>query len=124
MATAQVLAGGVPSVALGRLSDIYGRRKFLLIGAVLGIIGSSICANATSVPMFIGGSTILGITYSFYNLCWAAIGELVEKKHRPLVFGIMEGAAGLCGTFGPVVGTCAIPNNSSELLLTLRSRVS
>jgi MFS family permease len=105
MATAQVLAGGVPSVALGRLSDIYGRRMFILIGAVLVIIGSALCANATFVPIFIGGSAILGVTYSFYNLTWAAIGELVQKKHRPIVFGMMEASAGLAGTFGPVIGT-------------------
>ncbi|KAF2817439.1 MFS general substrate transporter [Mytilinidion resinicola] len=104
MATAQVLAGGIPSVALGRLSDIYGRRLFILIGAVLGILGAAICANAKSVPMFIGGSAVLGIIYSFYSLSWAAIGELVEKKHRPVVFGIMEASAGLAGTFGPVIG--------------------
>ncbi|KAF2502514.1 trichothecene efflux pump [Lophium mytilinum] len=103
MATAQVLAGGIPTVVLGRLSDIYGRRLFILIGAVLGILGAAICANATSVPMFIGGSAILGVTYSFYQLSWAAIGELVEKRHRPVVFGLMEASAGLSGTFGPVI---------------------
>jgi MFS family permease len=38
---------------VGRLSDIFGRRYFMIGGAALGCIGAIICATAKSVPVLV-----------------------------------------------------------------------
>ena len=46
---------------LGRLTDIFGRRYFFVGGGVIGVVGSIVCATATSIPMLIAGNVLLGI---------------------------------------------------------------
>lgn len=49
---------------LGRLTDIFGRRYFFIAGGLIGVIGSIVCATASSVPILIGGNVLLGICSS------------------------------------------------------------
>jgi MFS family permease len=39
---------------IGRLSDIFGRRYFFIVGGVFGVVGSIVCATAKSIPILIG----------------------------------------------------------------------
>jgi MFS family permease len=45
-ANAYLLAFTVPMVAAGRLADIFGRRKVLLIGIILFVVASAFCGLA------------------------------------------------------------------------------
>jgi len=38
---------------IGRLSDIFGRRYFMIGGGALGCLGSIICATAKSIPVLV-----------------------------------------------------------------------
>src|SRR5690242_743799 len=50
--TATLLAGAVTTPVIGRLGDLYGKRRMMLVCAVPLIAGSVICALAGSlVPM-------------------------------------------------------------------------
>jgi MFS family permease len=44
---------GVMFLIVGRLSDIFGRRYFMIGGAVMGCLGAIICATAKSVPVLV-----------------------------------------------------------------------
>ena len=50
----------VLSLIIGRLSDIFGHRYFMIGGSVLGCMGSISCATSHSVPVLIGGNMLLG----------------------------------------------------------------
>jgi hypothetical protein len=39
---------------IGRLSDIFGRRYFFIVGGVVGVVGAIVCATAKSIPTLIG----------------------------------------------------------------------
>jgi len=45
---------------VSRLSDIIGRRYFMIIGQSFGFVGTLIQANAKSVNMLIGGTVLVG----------------------------------------------------------------
>jgi MFS transporter, SP family, galactose:H+ symporter len=57
-----VLAGAALGALLGgRLADLFGRRKLLIVTAVIFGVGAIVCAAATSPAILIFGRTIVGL---------------------------------------------------------------
>ncbi|CAK7222292.1 hypothetical protein SCUCBS95973_004793 [Sporothrix curviconia] len=69
-------------LVVGRLSDIVGRRYFLIGGQVFGIVGSAIMAKATSINMLVAGAVIYGVATTTQLTFPFVIHELVPNKHR------------------------------------------
>jgi MFS family permease len=92
------------SPIIGRLSDIFGRRNFLLLGNILAIIGTVISATTNSINTVIVGGVFIGIASGMRQLAWVALGEIVEKKNRGLAFGFMSQSISLATAFAPVIG--------------------
>lgn len=54
--TATLLAGAVSTPIMGRLGDLYGKRKMLLASLAVMVIGSLICAFTDDLVVMIGGA--------------------------------------------------------------------
>ncbi len=66
--TATLLAGAVANPVVGRLGDMYGKRRMLLLSLVLLIAGSVIGAlSDTLVPMIVG-RTFQGVSMAVIPL--------------------------------------------------------
>src|SRR6185369_18098855 len=59
--TAYLLASTVVTPLYGKLSDLYGRRRVLLIGIAIFILGSVACALSPSMPLLIASRAIQGL---------------------------------------------------------------
>jgi len=103
--TAYLLANTVATPLFGKLSDIHGRRRMMLVAIVIFIVGSVACALAPNMPALIvsralqgiGGGGILPIAHTI-------IGDMVTPRERPRYqsyTSIMFMAASI---IGPVVG--------------------
>lgn len=57
---------------IGKLSDLYGRKRFYIFGLVMFLVGSLLCGIAPSMPLFIiyrgiqgiGIGTLLPVTFT------------------------------------------------------------
>src|SRR5205085_9965870 len=56
--TAYLLANTVATPLFGKLSDIYGRRRMMLISVGLFVIGSVACALAPTMPALIAARAL------------------------------------------------------------------
>ncbi|KAK3065123.1 hypothetical protein LTS18_009707 [Coniosporium uncinatum] len=65
VALSYTLTVAVSLTIIGRLSDIFGRRWIFIGGAVLGVVGSIVCATAQSINALIGGTAIIGMAASY-----------------------------------------------------------
>lgn len=72
----------------GRLSDIFGRRYFMITGALISIVGALVGANGTSINMMIVSGTLFGIGSGFQEMAYACIQEMVPNKHRLVAVGM------------------------------------
>ncbi|KAI0538876.1 fungal trichothecene efflux pump [Xylaria digitata] len=95
---------------LGRLSDLFGRRWFFIIGNIVALVGIIICSTAQNVNTLIVGSTIYGIGETVQLSFNVAIGELVPNKYRPLVLSFIFGTSAPIAGIGSVISR-AIYNN-------------
>ncbi|KAK9379740.1 trichothecene efflux pump [Kockiozyma suomiensis] len=103
MANAQTLSAAVLSPFVGRLSDIFGRRNFLLLGNVLSVIGCLISATTHRVDVVIGGAAFIGAGSSMHQLAWSALSEMVPRKSRSVALGIFMMSISVTSSFGALI---------------------
>lgn len=76
------LTSAIGLLLFGRLSDLFGRRWFFVGGSALALVGSIVCATANSIPMLIGGETILGFASASQLSYGFTLGELLPVRYR------------------------------------------
>ncbi len=100
------MATSVPAVAIaGRMSDVYGRKPFLLGGLVIFAGATALAGFATSMEMLIGfralqgigGGVLMGNTFSIS-------GDLFPPSERAKYMGIFAAVFGIGGLVGPLLG--------------------
>jgi len=106
MSTSILLCGAVASPTAGRLSDIFGRRNFLLLGNISGIAGCAIAATADAAGrnIIIGAGGLIGIASSQHQLAWAGLAEVGPRRSRGLALGLFQCSLFPAAAFGPIVG--------------------
>jgi MFS family permease len=100
VATAPSVALCVISIFLGDVSDIFGRRWFLIAAAIFGLAGALIGSRASSVNMLIGGQVLNGIALTIGYLSTPLLAEVVPKRWRPPIVGggtVLVGLSGIAG---------------------------
>ncbi|RYC63397.1 hypothetical protein CHU98_g2827 [Xylaria longipes] len=95
---------------LGRLSDIFGRRWFFIIGNIVALVGIIVCSTAQNVNSLIVGSTIYGIGETVQLSFNVAIGELVPNKYRPTVLSLIFGTSAPIAGIGSVISRAIYEN--------------
>jgi EmrB/QacA subfamily drug resistance transporter len=89
----------------GKLSDIYGRRTFYILGITIFLLGSALSGQSNSMLRLIifralqgfGGGALL-------TLGMIVIGEIFSLKERARVQGLFGGVWGLSSIVGPLIG--------------------
>lgn len=87
----------------GRLADIFGRRWFLLTGAVSAAIGALVGATGQSISQMIVAGVLFGFGGGFQEMCFACAQELVPNRYRFVTLGMMI-LANHVSSFGPLIG--------------------
>jgi EmrB/QacA subfamily drug resistance transporter len=103
--TLYMLAATVSAILVGKLSDIYGRKPFIIVGLVVFIIGSFLCGTADSIIHLIlyrgiqglGGGVIMSSAFT-------AVGDLFTPRERGRWQGLLGGVFGIASVFGPTLG--------------------
>lgn len=74
----------------GRLTDIFGRRYFLMFGAILSVIGAVVGATGQSVNQMIASGVLFGVGSGFQELAYACVQELVPNRYRIYAVGGLD----------------------------------
>ena len=84
---------------IGATSDRYGKKWFILTGALTGIVGSMVSAEAKNMKVVIGGQTLSGVAQAMLVVAVPAGMEIVPAKYRLVMVSSM---AIINGTLGPI----------------------
>jgi len=103
--TAYLLAATVVTPLYGKLSDVYGRRRVLLIGIAIFIIGSVACALSPSMPVLIASRAIQGLGGGgLIAMSQTIVGDAVSPRERGRYQGYFGAVFALSSIAGPVLG--------------------
>ncbi|CAK7221376.1 hypothetical protein SBRCBS47491_004509 [Sporothrix bragantina] len=87
------LGGAIFVTIAGRLSDMFGRRYFMVAGSVLLICGSIICATGQSIGQMIAGGAIFGAGSGLLEIVFGAVQEVVPNKYRSIFVGLFDASS-------------------------------
>ena len=95
----------VTTPVYGKLGDLFGRRKMMMIALATFTVGSVICGFATSLLMLIVARVIQGLgAGGLLSLGQAIVGDLIPPRERGRYQGYFSGMYALASVFGPVLG--------------------
>jgi EmrB/QacA subfamily drug resistance transporter len=100
-----MLAFAALIVTAGRLADVFGRRRCLLIGAALFAVASLLCGIAPTLSILIIGRLLQGAGGALMLPAGMAIISIVYgADQRAVALGTIVGVAGVAQSFGPLAG--------------------
>jgi len=100
-----ILASMVLMIFIGRLSDIFGRKKFFLIGAIGFSITSLIAGFSPNETTLIISRILQGVVCSFAFVVMSPMVFMAfPKTQRGMAVGFLMGAAGFGQALGPSFG--------------------
>ncbi len=100
-----LVAATVAYPIVGRLSDIYGRRAFLIAGIALFIAGSALVGFSGSMNQVIGFRAVQGLGGgAVMTCCYVSIADLFPPEDRGKFHGILGALYALATVVGPVMG--------------------
>lgn len=103
--TIYLLTSTIAIILSGKLSDIYGRKKFLITGIIIFITTSVLCGfsqNIMELTFFrglqgIGGGILMTIPF-------IVVAEVFPPRERGRYMGILSSVFGFANVLGPVLG--------------------
>ena len=104
-ATSYMVAATLAFPIVGRLSDIHGRRLFLLSGLAVFSAGSILlgfCESMTQVVAYravqgVGGGTVM-------TCCYVSVADLFRPIERGRFHGLLSAVYGVSFVVGPILG--------------------
>jgi len=103
--TAYVLASTITTPLYGKLGDMYGRKRLLMIAIVIFLIGSALSGLSHSMDQLIAFRALQGLGAGGLMVgAIATIGDLVPPRERGQYMGYMMAAMMVAMIAGPLVG--------------------
>ncbi|MGU3471388.1 MDR family MFS transporter [Paenibacillus sp. D51F] len=97
------LMAGTP--IFGKLSDMYGRKRFFIFGIIVFLLGSALCGTAGSITQLsvyraiqgIGGGALMPIAFTI-------VFDIFPPEKRGKMSGLFGAVFGISSIFGPLLG--------------------
>ncbi|WP_030455487.1 MFS transporter [Herbidospora cretacea] len=114
--TATLLAGAIATPLTGRLGDMFGKRRLLLICLGLLVIGSVVGALSSSLVPMIVGRALQGCAAGVIPLGISLMRDELAPERLGSAMGLMSSSLGVGGALG-LPAAAAIAQNASWHLL-------
>ncbi|MDF2768485.1 MAG: bmr3 1, partial [Nitrososphaeraceae archaeon] len=105
---AYLIAGAVMTPIAGKLSDIYGRKKILLIIMVIYAIGVSMAGFASDIYFMIFARAIQGIGMSMFPIAFGMIRDQFPREKISIGQGVITSMFASGAVIGLTVGAIIV----------------
>jgi len=102
--TGYLLSASVGTSILGRLGDMYGKERLLLVTLVILAFGTLLSALSTSLGLMIVGRVIQGAGGGIFPLAFGIVRDEFPADRVPGSIGIVSSILGVGGGIGIVIG--------------------
>jgi EmrB/QacA subfamily drug resistance transporter len=114
--TAFLLSASVATPIIGRLGDMYGKERLLMIVLLVLALGTLISAIASSLWLMILGRVIQGVGGGIFPLAFSIIRDELPNERVPGAIGLVSSLLGIGGGAGVVFAGVVTENLSYHWL--------
>ncbi|MDP9842758.1 MFS transporter [Streptosporangium lutulentum] len=98
--TATLLAGAVATPVMGRLGDMYGKRRMLLLSLVLLVAGSAVAALSDTLTPLVVGRALQGLAAGVIPLGISIMRDELPAERLGSATALMSASLGVGGALG------------------------
>lgn len=103
--TSYLLASTIVTAVVGKLGDIFGRKKIFQVAVLLFLLGSVLCGLAQSMGMLVASRALQGMGGGAITVtAVAVIGEVIPLRERGRYQGALGAVFGVTTVIGPLLG--------------------
>jgi MFS family permease len=106
--TATLLTGAVGVPVFGRLGDLYGKKRIMVVTLVLFLTGSLICAFTSNIGILIAGRAVTGLSVAAIPVGISLVGTVLPERRAGNGIALISATLGAGSALGlPVAGVIA-----------------
>lgn len=106
-----LLTSTIATILVGKLSDMFGRKPFIMIGILFFMLGAFLTGTSTDVYQFIIYRGIQGIGAGIIqSTAFMSVGDLFPPRERGKWMGLMTAVFGFSSVLGPTLGGYLVDN--------------
>jgi EmrB/QacA subfamily drug resistance transporter len=117
--TGYLVAAAVFTPLVGRLGDMYGKRRMLVVALVAFAAGSVVSAVSASLWVVVAGRVVQGVGGGIFPLCFAIVRDEFPRERVARGIGLMSAVAGVGGGLGLVLGGILVDQASYHWIFWL-----
>lgn len=107
--SAYLLTSTVPVPIFSKLADMYGRKRFFLIGAAIFTLGSLLCGLAVNMPELIAFRAVQGLgAAGVLPIALTIVGDVFTLEQRARIQGFFSAVWGVSAVLGPLLGAVIV----------------
>jgi MFS family permease len=104
MITILGVVGGGTIAFVTKAADLWGKKRVMLISAVVFWVGTLICAVTSNWPLFLVGRGLEAIAIGMSALCYSLIRDVFPRSWVPVTIGFIGTGIGISGIAAPLIG--------------------
>ena len=117
--TGYLLAAAVATPIAGRLGDMFGKRRLLVLSLLAFGVGSTVAALGTSLEVVVLGRVLQGLGGGIFPLCFGIIRDEFPREKVASSIGLISAIFGIGGGAGLVGGGLIADNLSYHWIFWL-----
>ena len=102
--TGYLVAAAVFTPIMGRLGDMFGKRRLLVVSLVFFTLGSVVAALTADLWIVVAGRAIMGIGGGIFPLCFGIIRDEFPRERVARSVGLLSAVVGIGGGLGLILG--------------------
>lgn len=110
LVTAYLLVSAAAAAICGRLGDLYGRKRVLIIVLAMAAGGSILSASLAPLGWIIAGRAVQGVAGAVLPLCYGILRDEMPNERRAVAGGVLISASAVGALLGLVVGGLIVDN--------------
>lgn len=101
--TALTLVGAVAGPVMSKLADMHGKKKVMVVGAILAVLGGFLAAIAPNFPTLLAGRALQGFMLPLVTLSYSLMRDILPKRWLAFAASLTVGGTGLVTITGPFI---------------------
>jgi MFS family permease len=98
------VSGAVTTGVFGRLGDMFGKRRLLLVELGLFSFGAVLCALAPSLELLLAGRIVMGTGLAIFPLSFAIVRDTFPRERVPGAVVVLAATGGTGAALGQALG--------------------